>query len=100
MSDYGMTIYDAYGNIRLSVNHRTMRLAGVLNVSKNSNGNSTITGISGHDPIAFVSTYNNDLSNLIFPHIVTFNGDIVNYEKAPFPSFDTGPSLIWVYVTA
>lgn len=100
MSDYGMLVNNEAGQARLSINDRTMRLAGAFTVGQNETGSRTISGITGHTPYAFVSIYNMAVTNLALPHVVTISGDVVSYNKGPVTNYPYGPSIIWVYVTA
>lgn len=100
MNDFGMNIYDENNELRLSINDRTMRLAGSFTVPQNSTGIQIIEGITGKDPVAFVSVYNVPISNLIFPHVVTISGDIISYGITSGTTYATGPSIVWVYVTS
>lgn len=101
MNDFGMIINNEYGQERLTINDRTIRLAGSFMVEKNDVGIYEMEGISGKDPYAFVSVYNMSITPPVFPHIVSISGDTIFYNKVSEGfNFDTGPSIVWIYVTA
>lgn len=99
MSDYGMMVFNQYGQTRLSITDRSFRLVGVFGVGQNVESCQYFQGLSTKGAVAFASTYNQLITNLCNPHRVYVSGDYVCYDRAGLTHYPTGPSIIWVYAT-
>jgi len=99
MSDYGMQVFNEYGQLRLNIYDRTFRLVTQFIAPAGSSGSVNVSGISTKSPIACAAVYNISEYGLVinFPHAVSISGDSVSY----YPSIGgAGPSIIWVYASS
>ena len=98
MSDFGMVVYNPYGQTRLSITDRSFRLMLVTTVGQGSSGAINIPGLSARGGVAFSAIINGVVGTMYHPHNVSVSGDYVYYNIVA-GTRPTGPSLVWVFAS-
>ena len=105
MSDYGLKLWDAQGNVKLDLTDKITRLRYSTIVNPLTDGDITLSDIGGHDTVQFaIALDEGGIGDGNIPHKVTRTGTLIEWEYQTVDNGFTDPddtsakSLILVFL--
>jgi len=97
MSDYGLRIKDAVGNILLAITDRITRFRYSNLVSSGASGNTTLSDIAGLSSVEFGIVVN-AASYTTTPHAVTRSGTTLSWAPNSGTQYTSGDTLVFLFL--
>lgn len=96
MSDYGLRVRDASGNIMLNATDRITRLRYATVAEAGANGSIELDDLTGIESIEITIPINSMWA--YHPHTVSRTGNIISWEALSCSIFPSGASAIFVFL--